>query len=171
MMRANFEASFNHLMKHEGGFVNHPKDPGGMTNLGVTKRAWEEYVGHTVDEATMRGLTRETVAPFYKARYWDKVRGDDLPSGVDHAVFDYAVNSGTGRAAKALQAAVGVPADGAIGPKTLAAVAAADAEDLVEKICRGRLDFLQALPTFATFGKGWTRRVAEVEQQASEFMA
>lgn len=171
MMRENFQASFNHLMKHEGGFVNHPSDPGGMTNLGVTKKAWEEYVGHQVDEATMRGLTREKVAPFYKARYWDKVRGDDLPAGVDHAVFDYAVNSGTGRAAKALQAAVGVPADGAIGPKTLAAVAAADAEELVEAICRGRLAFLQALPTFPTFGKGWTRRVAEVEQQAGDFMA
>lgn len=170
-MRENFDASFRHLLKHEGGFVNHPADPGGMTNLGVTKRAWEEYVGHQVDEATMRGLTPEKVAPFYKARYWDKVRGDELPAGVDHVVFDYAVNSGTGRAAKALQAAVGVPADGAIGPKTLAAVASADPEELVEKICGGRLAFLQALPTFATFGKGWTRRVAEVEEQASSMMA
>ena len=170
-MKDNFPASFRHLLKHEGGFVNHPSDPGGMTNLGVTKKAWEEYVGHTVDEATMRGLTQETVAPFYKARYWDKVKGDDLPAGVDHAVFDYAVNSGTGRAAKALQAAVGAPSDGAIGPKTLAAVAAADPEEIVEAICRSRLSFLQALPTFGTFGKGWTRRVAEVEQQASEFLA
>ena len=170
-MRENFEESFKHLLKHEGGFVNHPKDPGGMTNLGVTKRAWEEYQGREVDEAEMRSLTPAIVAPFYKAKYWDKVRGDDLPAGVDHAVFDYAVNSGTGRAAKALQAAVGVPADGAIGPKTLAAVAAADPEELLDAICDGRMAFLQGLPTFSTFGKGWTRRVAEVEDQARDFMA
>jgi lysozyme family protein len=170
-MRENFDDSFKHLLKHEGGFVNHPKDPGGMTNLGVTKRAWEEYQGREVDEAEMRSLTPTIVAPFYKAKYWDKIKGDDLPAGVDHAVFDYAVNSGTGRAAKALQAAVRVPADGAIGPKTLAAVAAADPEELLDAICDGRMAFLQGLPTFSTFGKGWTRRVAEVEDQARDFMA
>jgi len=170
-MRENFEASFKHLLKHEGGFVNHPRDPGGMTNLGVTKAAWEEYVGHEVDEAEMRSLTPEKVAPFYKARYWDKVKGDDLPGGVDHAIFDYAVNSGVGRAAKALQAAAGVAVDGAIGPKTLAAVASKDPEDMVDAICDGRMAFLRGLKTFDAFGKGWTRRVTEVEDQARDFMA
>ena len=104
--------------------MNHPKDPGGMTNLGCTKKVWEEHCGHEVDEKTMRALTPADVAPLYKTKYWDKVRGDELPSGVDYAVFDAAINSGPGRAAKWLQTCVGVEPDGGIGPKTLAAVAA-----------------------------------------------
>jgi lysozyme family protein len=76
-MKENFDSALEAVLHHEGGFVNHPRDPGGMTNLGVTKRVWEEWVGHEVDEATMRGLTPDLVAPLYKARYWDKVRGDD----------------------------------------------------------------------------------------------
>jgi len=163
-MKENFEAALKAILHHEGGFVNHPKDPGGMTNLGVTKRVWEEWVGHEVDEKTMRGLTPEIVGQMYKVKYWDKIKGDDLPSGVDYVVFDAAVNSGPGRAAKWLQACVGVEPDGGIGPKTLAAVNAFDASQLVEDYAKRRLSFLMDLQTWDTFGKGWGRRVAEVQK-------
>jgi len=166
-MKENWEMAFAAVLKHEGGYVNHPKDPGGMTNLGVTKRAWEEYVGHGVDEATMRGLTPEVVKPFYKSRYWDRIKGDDLPSGVDYAAYDLAVNSGVGRAAKYLQEIAGVPSDGIIGPKSLAAIQACPADEMVDALCGMRLDFLKRLPTWDTFGKGWGRRVADVEEKAA----
>jgi len=165
-MRENFESALASVLHHEGGYSNHPSDPGGMTNLGCTKRVWEEWVGHEVDEKEMRGLTPEKVAPLYKAKYWDRVKGDDLPTGVDYAVFDAAINSGPGRAAKWLQQAVGAVPDGAIGPGTLAKVAAMDAEDIVEKYQATRLAFMQSLPTWDTFGKGWSRRVTEVKDAA-----
>jgi lysozyme family protein len=166
-MKDNWEDAFAAVLKHEGGYVNHPKDPGGMTNLGVTKRAWEAYVGHDVDEAAMRALTPEIVKPFYKRMYWDKIKGDELPSGVDYAAYDLAVNSGTGRAAKYLQEIAGVPADGAIGPKSIAAIQACPADEMVDALCNMRLDFLKRLPTWDTFGKGWGRRVADVEEKAA----
>jgi lysozyme family protein len=165
-MKENFDAALEHALKSEGGFVNHPRDPGGMTNLGVTKRVWEEWVGHEVDEKAMRALTPEIVAPMYKTKYWDKIRGDDLPTGVDYAVFDAAINSGPGRAAKWLQQTVGAVPDGAIGAGTLAKVAAMDAKEIVEKYQATRLTFMQSLPTWDTFGKGWGRRVAEVRDTA-----
>jgi hypothetical protein len=166
-MKDNWEDAFAAVLKHEGGYVNHPRDPGGMTNLGVTKRAWEAYVGHEVDEAAMRALTPEIVKPFYKKMYWDKIKGDDLPSGVDYAAYDLAVNSGTGRAAKYLQEIAGVPSDGIIGPKSLAAIQACPAGEMVDALCGMRLDFLKRLPTWDTFGKGWGRRVADVEEKAA----
>jgi lysozyme family protein len=170
-MKDNFESALEAVLHHEGGFVNHPADPGGMTNLGVTKKVWEEWVGHDVDESAMRALTPEIVGSMYKAKYWDKIKGDDLPSGVDYAVFDAAVNSGPGRAAKWLQSCVGVEPDGGIGPKTLAAVAAFDSADLVEDYAKRRLSFLMDLPHWDTFGKGWGRRVAAVQTVASTMTA
>jgi lysozyme family protein len=167
-MNSNFKSALDHVLESEGGFVNHPKDPGGMTNLGCTKAVWEEYVGHQVSETDMRALTPELVAPLYKRKYWDKVAGDELPSGLDYAVFDAAINSGPGRAAKWLQEVAGVTVDGAIGKGTLAAVAAIDKQELIAKYNDKRLQFLEALPTFATFGKGWTRRVSEVQSAASK---
>jgi lysozyme family protein len=139
-----------------------------MTNLGVTKAAWEGYVGKSVDEAFMRSLTPEVVKPFYKAMYWDKIRGDDLPAGVDYAAYDLAVNSGVGRAAKYLQQIARVTADGVIGRKSLEAIKACDPEQTVQALCDMRLDFLKRLPTFEAFGKGWSRRVAEVKDKASD---
>lgn len=167
-MKENFDSALEAILHHEGGYVNHPSDPGGMTNLGVTKRVWEEWVGHPVDEKAMRALTPELVAPMYKTKYWDKVRGDDLPTGVDYIVFDAAINSGPGRAAKWLQTAVGAVPDGAIGPGTLAKVAAMPADDIVEKYQQIRLEFLQSLPTWGVFGKGWGRRVEEVQVTAAK---
>ena len=162
-MKENWEKAFQAVLKHEGGFVNHPKDPGGMTNLGVTKKVWEEFVGREVDEAEMRALTPDVVKPLYKKNYWDKIKGDQLPSGVDYAAYDLAVNSGTGRAAKYLQRIAGVPDDGVIGPKSMEAILVCDPVETVDAICDMRLDFLQKLPTWGTFGKGWGRRVEEVK--------
>jgi lysozyme family protein len=170
-MKANFDSALKAVLHHEGGYVNHPSDPGGRTNLGVTQKVWEEWVGHPVDEKQMRALTPEAVGPMYKAKYWDKIKGDELPTGVDYAVFDAAVNSGPGRAAKWLQSCVGVEPDGGIGPKTLAAVAAFDPAELVEDYAKRRLSFLMDLQNWDTFGKGWGRRVAEVQTVASSMIA
>ena len=168
-MISNFKAALSHVLASEGGFVNHPKDLGGMTNLGCTKATWEEYVGHPVSEADMRALTPEMVAPLYKRKYWDKVSGDQLPSGLDYAVFDAAINSGPGRAAKWLQDLVGVPQDGSIGPKTIAAVAAFSPLEVIAQYNDKRLQFLESLPTYSTFGKGWSNRVSSVQSAASQF--
>jgi lysozyme family protein len=167
-MKENFDSALEAILHHEGGYVHHPSDPGGRTNLGVTQRVWEEWVGHEVDEKTMRALTPEIVGPMYKAKYWDKIKGDDLPAGVDYIVFDAAINSGPGRAAKWLQQTVGAIPDGAIGPGTLGKVAAMPADDIVEKYQQTRLEFLQSLSTWNTFGKGWGRRVQEVQVTAAK---
>jgi lysozyme family protein len=154
------------LLSHEGGFVNHKSDPGGMTNLGVTRKVWEMHVGHAVEEADMRALKPHMVGPLYRKNYWDKARCDALPSGVDSAVFDIAVNSGVSKAARILQQALGLADDGIIGPNTLAAVSGKNTQDLIKKICDIRLAFLQHLPTWPTFGRGWAKRVAQVQADA-----
>ena len=169
-MREYYAVALKHVLAHEGGFVNHVKDPGGMTNLGVTKATWEEWVGHPVTEKGMRELTPAEVAPMYKRKFWDRIVGDELPVGIDYCVFDAAVNSGPGRASKWLQGVVGVDMDGSIGPKTLAAVKAFNPEQFIADYSKRRLSFMQDLPTWATFGKGWTRRVTEVEQTALKML-
>ena len=170
-MKDNFEKCLAMLLKHEGGFVNHPQDPGGMTNLGVTKKVYEAWVGREVTEQEMRDLTAEDVAPIYKANYWDAVKGDELPAGVDWACFDWCVNSGRKRPSKALQRAVGATPDGAIGPATLAKVEEASPKSIVLGIHDDRQAFYENLRTFDTFGKGWTRRNKETLEQAIEMMA
>ena len=165
-MKDNFDECLKMLLHHEGGYVNHPKDPGGETNLGVTKRVYEKW-GGTKD---MKDLTVEDVAPIYKKEYWDKCRCDDLESGVDWAVFDWAVNSGTGRAAKAIQKICGAAQDGAIGPKTLALINTQNTEYVVEEFGKIRQDFYESLKTFDTFGKGWTRRNKETTAKALEMI-
>jgi len=165
-MKENFEEALKHILKYEGGYVNHPDDPGGMTNLGVTKRVWEQWTGKPANESEMRSLTPDLVAPLYKKRYWDAVRGDDLPSGVDLCVFDCAVNSGVGQSSKFLQRVVGVAQDGAIGPATLAAVAKKEPGTIVAEFCHHREAFYKSLSTFATFGKGWMRRLDDVEAES-----
>ena len=167
-MKKNWESAFKMTLGHEGGYVNHKLDPGGMTNLGVTKRAWESYVSREVTEAEMRALTPAIVKPFYKKMYWDKIRGDDLPSGVDFAAYDYAVNSGVNKASKTLQEIAGAVPDGIIGPKSLVAINLVPPDEMVDAICMMRLEFLKRLPRWDVFGKGWSTRVAGVETQASE---
>ena len=169
-MLSNFPASLALVLKAEGGFVNHPRDPGGMTNLGVTRNVWREWVNRDVDEAEMRALTPELVAPLYKANYWDACRCDDLPRGVDYCVFDSAVNMGSSRAAKLLQTALGVTADGVIGRATIAAATAADPVELLEAFSQGKEAFYQSLATFQTFGKGWLNRMAHVQAAAEQMM-
>lgn len=165
-MKENWDECFDMVIKSEGGFVNHPKDPGGMTNLGVTRSAWEAFINRKVTEDEMRALTPELVKPFYKALYWDRIKGDVLPDGVDYAAYDLAVNSGPHRAAQYLQEIAGVTADGMIGPKSIEAIQSCDAKETADAICDMRLDFLKRLATFDTFGKGWSRRVAEVKAKA-----
>jgi lysozyme family protein len=167
-MQSNFETCLAKLLVHEGNFVNHPKDPGGMTNLGVTIKVWEEWVGHPVSEKEMRNLTPLMVGPLYKRKYWDACHADELISGLDYCVFDAAVNSGVGRAVKLLQSCVGATPDGGYGSITNALVKKAEQEPakLIEAYCAKRLEFLQSLRTFETFGKGWTRRVEEVKAEA-----
>ena len=169
-MLSNFPAALALVLQSEGNFVNHRNDPGGMTNLGVTRNVWRDWVNRDVDEAEMRSLTPELVTPLYKQRYWDACKCDDLPRGVDYCVFDSAVNMGSGRAAKLLQAALGVTADGSIGRATIAAATAADPTELLEAFSLGKEAFYQSLPTFATFGKGWLNRVAHVQDAAEGMM-
>ena len=162
----NFKLCLNMLLKHEGGFVNHPSDPGGMTNLGVTKAVYDKFINRESTEKEMRALTPIEVAPIYKKNYWDRGRCDDLPSGVDWSIFDWGVNSGVGRSAKALQRIVGVTADGGIGPMTLKAVANFEPKDIIVKMHATRQKFYEGLTTFKTFGKGWTRRNNETLETA-----
>ena len=170
-MQSNWPQSFRLMLASEGGFSNHPSDPGGMTNLGVTKATWENWVGRESDEAEMRGLTPEKVEPLYKKKYFDAVRGDELPMGLDYLMFDFAVNAGAGRAIKTLQTAVGVTPDGGFGPMTMAAVQAVDPNELIERFSQAKEDFYRSLTTFATFGKGWLNRVADVKVKASAMLA
>ena len=158
------------MLASEGGYVHHPADPGGMTNLGVTKTTWENWVGRGSDEAEMRGLTPEKVEPLYKKKYFDAVRGDELPMGLDYLMFDFAVNAGAGRAIKTLQTAVGVTPDGGFGPMTMAAVLAVDPVELIERFSQAKEDFYRSLTTFSTFGKGWLNRVADVKQHATSMV-
>ena len=170
-MIENFPKSLELLLKSEGCFSNNPHDPGGMTNLGVTKKAWEAYVGRQVDEAEMRALTPEIVAPLYKTQYWNPCKCDALPLGIDYAVFDFAVNAGVGRASKTMQAALGTAADGIVGPATLGVATNADPDEFLEKFSAAKEQFYRNLPTFEHFGKGWLRRVSEVKQTAEGMIA
>ena len=165
-MNGNFDTCMTMLLAHEGGYVNHPSDPGGMTNLGVTKRTYDEYHGTDIDEEGMRQLTKADVEPIYRRNYWDRCRCQDLPSGVDWAVFDLAVNSGTGRAAKLLQRAVETTEDGSIGPLTLMKVKQHESVNIINRIAMYREQFYRTLTTFDTFGRGWLRRNDETRKQA-----
>lgn len=169
-MQNNFEKCLEMLLVHEGGYIDHPQDPGGMTNLGVTKQTWQEWVGHDVSEKEMRSLTPTMVAPLYKRKYWDACRADELVAGLDYCVFDVSVNSGVGRAIKLLQSTVGATPDGGYGSITAALVKKAEEnpENVIELYCARRLEFLQTLKAFPIFGKGWSRRVAEVKAKALE---
>ena len=165
-MQSNFEKALALVLQHEGGYVNHPSDPGGRTNLGVTQRVWEEYVGHPVDEAEMRSLTKELVAPLYRKEYWDAVRGDQLPSGADYLAFDFAVNAGAFRSIKTIQRALKITADGVLGPVTVKAIQDTNAEDFINNFTDAKESFYRSLTNFPTFGKGWLNRVAEGKKAA-----
>ena len=159
-MKQNYLIIQPWVLAYEGGFVDHPKDPGGATNQGITQRTYDAYrrrIGHATQSVRMIGnVERDTI---YRVQYWDAIRGDDLPGGVDAAVYDFAVNSGPSRAAKYLQRIAGVKQDGVIGLQTLDAVARLDPVVVIDRLCEARMTFLRGLKTWGTFGKGWSRRV------------
>lgn len=165
-MKDNFEQCMALVLKEEGGYVNDPHDPGGRTNHGVTQETWEEYVGKSVTEDDMKNLTIQEVIPLYKQNYWDRINGDELPDGIDYAVFDFAVNSGVDCAAKFLQSILGVKTDGKIGPMTISACETSNSRDVATQVCEKRLAYLQALPTWAFYQKNWSSRIARVEEIA-----
>ena len=154
----NFETAFDLLITHEGGFSNHPDDPGGATMYGITEvvaRA-EGYTG------PMRELTLDFAKQVYRKRYWDACRCDQMPDVLRYPLFDAAVNSGPGQAIKWLQAAVGVKADGAIGPVTQQAVNMAAPQPTRQKMIGNRLRFMTQLSNWPSFSKGWARRIAAI---------
>ena len=165
-MKENFDKCLKMILHHEGGYVWHKLDPGGETNLGVTKRVYEEWGG----KKNMKDLTVEDVAPIYEKNYWGRAKCDQLPSGLDLAVFDWSVNSGVGRAVKKLQKMIGTVADGGIGPNTLKTleeyIRHHGLETTIENYKDIRQAFYRSLSTFNTFGKGWTRRNNETLEAA-----
>lgn len=165
-MTDRFPACLAVVLHHEGGFVNDPADPGGATNMGITIETLGDWRGKRVTPDDVRALTQAEAAQIYRARYWNPMRCDDLPPGLDLMVFDAGVNSGPQRAARLLQGAVAVPVDGAIGPITLAAAREADPVMAIDGMARAREAFYRGLATFPRFGKGWLRRTEEVRQAA-----
>lgn len=177
-MRGNFDRCLSFSLDEEGGFVNHPADPGGATNCGITQAVYDAARARWgLAPRSVRDIEMGEVQSIYQDRYWLAIRGDDLLAGVDLAVFDAAVNSGPGQAAKWLQRAVNAEAqargraqiatDGAIGPKTIAAASKCDPRGLITSVCSQRLAMLKGLPTWGAFGKGWSGRVARVEAAAA----
>ena len=166
-MNNNFEHCLDLVLKHEGGFVHDKYDPGGATNRGVTQAVYDAYRKTRARPVqSVKFITDDEVKAIYRFQYWDRVQGDLLPAGLDYAVFDFAVNSGVGRASKYLQAVVGTPQDGVIGARTLAAIQSPT--NAINALCDRRMSFLRNLRTFLTFGKGWTRRVQDVRAHALE---
>jgi len=174
-MNVNFDTCFDRVMQSEGGYVWDKDDAGGETNLGVTVGAWKEFLGREIKPGEMKALTCSDVKPFYKRMFWDKVRGDNLPAGVDYAVFDFAVNAGTVQAAKFLQRACGALADGVIGPGTMAMVAKMAPNEVLSKFAAQKEEFYNLLaaknPTQQKFLKGWLNRVASVQTTAKTMLA
>lgn len=174
MADKTFQPSLSLTLAHEGGFVNHPKDPGGATNKGVTQAVYNAYRRNKgLEERSVRHITSAEVTDIYKKQYWLVAGCNLLPAGLDYAVFDYAVNSGPGRAIKDLQRTINsvgnqlgittqVAVDSDFGQATLDAAKACMNIDecvFIESYCNRRMDFFRSLKTFKTFGKGWTRRV------------
>jgi lysozyme family protein len=170
MTVANYEACLSRVLVYEGGFSNHPDDPGGPTLEGIIQRVYDGYrQSRGLPTAPLSAAMRGSPAwisernDIYRRQYWNKIRGDELPIGIDLVVFDGAVNSGPVQSIKWLQRALGVPADGLFGEATMAAIRACNDNDaLIADICGRRLAFLQQLRTWKTFGKGWGSRVANV---------
>ncbi len=170
-MQSNFDRALAHVLKSEGGYVDHPKDPGGATNMGVTFAVLREWRKAPITKADVRNLTLKEAGEIYAARYWRPAGGDALPPGGDLSVFDFAVNSGVGRASKYAQQVAGVEADGRIGPVTIAAVKAMTPRAFIKALCAKRLGFVQSLKIWSTFGKGWSRRIAGVEATALSWVS
>lgn len=174
-MKLNFTPSLDRVLASEGGYSDNPLDPGGATNLGITRAtlaAWRGVKPYTaLPKSEVQALTKTEAAAIYKAHFWDTTKGDDLPAGLDYAVFDFSVNSGPAKAAITLQAILGVAQDGKIGPLTIAALNTRNLKPLIDAFSSHRLAFLKTLSTFPTFGKGWSTRVASVRAAALDMTA
>jgi len=160
---ALFKSCMSVVLQEEGGFVDNPADPGGATNMGITLRTLEAWRRAPTSVEDVRNLSVDEAERIYRANYWNAMRCDSLPAGVDLMVFDFGVNAGPEESIRSLQRAAGVTADGMFGPETLAAVLRANPTDLTSRLADERLDFYRGLSTFSTFGEGWTRRVDEVK--------
>lgn len=159
-MRYLLNAVLKLSTNNEGGYVNHPKDPGGPTNHGITIATLRAARKRAVTVDDVKSLTLAEANAIYEANYWKPIWGDQLPAGLDYAMFDFAINSGVSRAVKTLQGLLpGIAIDGVMGPKTIAAVMAFDPADLIKRLCDARLKFVKSLSTFGTFGRGWTYRI------------
>ena len=148
----NFDQSFERLIGHEGGYVNHPADPGGETKFGITKRS---YPGEDI-----KGMTLDRAKAIYLRDYWGPSGCDVVPDAVKFDLFDMAVNSGVKAAIRLLQEASGADVDGVLGPRTIMAVQSMPATRLLARFNGCRLDFMAGLPTWPSFGRGWARRIA-----------
>lgn len=170
MAKGNLPACLAVTLPHEGGYTRDTRDPGnwtgGKVGVGELKGTNMGIAAHSYPHLDIKNLTQADVIPIYEHNYWAPVRGGDLPFGVDLAVFDYGVNSGTGRAAKELQRVVGAKVDGKIGNETVKATIMADGKKTIKSICARRLSFMQSLKIWETFKRGWSRRVADVEAKA-----
>lgn len=169
MPASEFKAALAAVLVHEGGFSNHPKDPGGATMKGVTQRVYDVYRDREgLPRQSVRNISQNEIGDIYRRQYWDEIKGDELPAGVAYFVFDFAVNSGPRRAAQFLQRALRMNAvDGQIGMATIAAAKAHPNHDqLIADMAAARQRFVESLGTFSTFGKGWTRRIAEAKRRA-----
>lgn len=170
---SRFEECHNITKVWEGGWSDHKKDRGGKTMYGVTQATLSDWLGRPASAAEIRNLSMATALQIYRKNYWNKVSGDSLPPGVDLCVYDFGVNSGPSRAVKSLQTALGVKADGWVGVETLKAIVLEDKRDLINLLCDRRLTFLKSLGSdqWATFGKGWSRRVADIRKRALAMQA
>ncbi|MCM8594089.1 glycoside hydrolase family 108 protein [Accumulibacter sp.] len=165
-MPSRFDLCVDLVLGKEGGFSNHPEDPGGPTMMGITQATLAAWRGHPVSADDVRTLGRTEALDIYRANYWNAMRCDDLPKGVDLMVFDFGVNAGITRSVRLLQKVAGAEQDGSIGNLTLRAVRASNPAALVEALASGRLDFYRSLDTYPTFGRGWENRVADIRKQA-----
>lgn len=165
-MDYNFDKSFEWLMESEGGYVNNPQDPGGATIWGVTKKNWEEFLCRQVSLDEFKALKPQDVKKFYLCNYWQKCGSAVFKSGLDYAVFDFAVNAGVAQARKNLQRALGCVPDGVFGTRTLTALATTPVEAVIENYTNDRIAFYESLKTFPVFGKGWVNRANKVKENA-----
>lgn len=166
-MMASYAQALAALLVHEGGYSNHPADPGGPTNWGITLNDARRYWKGDATADDVRQMPQSVARKIYRERYWDALRCDELPAGVDYAVFDYGVNSGIGRAGKVLRRVLDLPDNtSVVSGAVIEAAAIAEAAQTVSAICAERMAFLRSLKTFGVFGRGWTRRVASVEATA-----
>ncbi len=154
----NFDTALDLLLGHEGGYSDHAADPGGKTRYGITE-AVARQAGYQGD---MRELPLDLAKTVYLDRYWRPIRADDLPPGIRYVMFDAAVNSGHRQATLWLQRALGVEADGVIGPQTLAAAYAQDMRALKLGLLAQRLRFMVGLTNWPAFSRGWARRIADL---------